>query len=164
MISLPGRLLAVVVPLVACISSVESFADSESVVVVVRAIKAAQIERDGSDIDKAARKADLNQPGIKDIKDKLKKLKYNHLTLMSEQEKRVAMNSKETFTLVDGNVISFRPVSKNKDKVCLWLNWKDSSGMNVIDTRLHFNGNETVITGMDTPNGSGIVLAIDVKE
>lgn len=138
-------------------------AESDSVIVVVRAIKAAQVERDGSAEDRAARKADLNQPGIKDIKDKLKKLKYNHLTLMSEQEKKVTMNSKETFTLADGHLISFRPVSKKKDKVCLWLNWKDSSGMNVLDTRLHFNGNETVITGMDTANGSGIVLAIDVR-
>jgi len=99
---------------------------------------------------------------MRDIRGKLKKLKYENYELQSHQKKTVTINQKETFVLEDGNVLTFKTISKEKDKICLWINWKDGHGMNVLNTRLHFEGGETVITGANSSADSGLILAIDV--
>jgi hypothetical protein len=45
-------------------------------------------------------------------------------------------------------------------KVGLWINWKDHDGAGILDTRLHFNSDDSVITGTDQRPGFGTVLAI----
>jgi hypothetical protein len=45
-------------------------------------------------------------------------------------------------------------------KVGLWINWKDHDGAGILDTRLHFNSDDSVITGTDQSPGFGTVLAI----
>jgi len=150
-----------------CISALLAISSSfaapqESVLIEIRAIKATNVS--GAErVSLAASERELESPAMSDLKKKLKKLKYNHFSLVSKQEREVQLNSRDTITLADGNVLSFRPISKDKDKICIWLNWKDGKGMNVLDTRLHFADGETMITGMDSDPSTGLVLAIDVK-
>ena len=133
-------------------------AETQTVVVAVRAIHAHNNSK-GSNIVNTS----VSDSGFQDIRDKLRRLRYDSLSLISTQERTVALNDKETVEIDGGHLLTFRPVYKENKKVCIWLKWQDSTGMKVLDTRLHFDGDETVLTGMSNPDGSGIVLAIDVK-
>jgi hypothetical protein len=128
---------------------------SQAVVVAIRAIKG----ESGVDTKSTASESDA----LSDIREKLKKLKYDQLTLISSQQKIVGLNEKESVSIGEGHTLYFRPVYKSDKKACLWLKWTDSTGMNVLDTRLHFNNGETVLTGTSNNDGTGIVLAIDLK-
>ncbi len=149
-ISLKALLLASLL-----ISSFASAADT--VVVTVRAIKAEQGAQ--SDVNRAT----IDSAALADIRDKLRRLRYDSLTLISGQKREVALNQKDSFEIADGHTVFFRPVYKSDKKVCLWFKWQDRSGMTILDTRLHFDDGETLLTGMSNPDGSGIVMAIDVK-
>lgn len=139
----------------------------ESITVSVRAIHATKSRGPNSPVKPnnftKSKKYGENQGQIRDIKAKLKKLPYNNFDLISHQSKAVAFDQQETFVLGDGNVLNFKTISKKKDKVCLWLNWKDGKGANVLDTRLHFVDGETVLTGSDLGDDTGLIVAIDVK-
>ncbi len=130
---------------------------ADTVTVSIRAIKAERSE--GSSLDREV----VASSELADIKDKLRRLRYDSLTLIADQKKEVVINEKDSLELAEGHTVYFRPVYKSDQKVCLWLKWRDSTGLNVLDTRLHFDGRETVLTGMSNDDGSGIVLAIDVK-
>jgi hypothetical protein len=137
-------------------------AEPQMVVVAVRAIHARNNSHDNSK-GQSFVKTSISDSGFRDIKDKLRRLKYDSLSLISTQERNVALNDKDTVEIEGGHILTFRPVYKERKKVCIWLKWQDSTGMKVLDTRLHFDGDETVLTGMSNPDGSGIILAIDVR-
>lgn len=140
---------------IACLPASALGQADQVVVVAVRAIKAKNsTEMKGSSAESSE---------LSDLKEKLKRLKYEQLVLMSSQQKTVGLNEKESVSIGEGHTLYFRPVYKSDKRACLWLKWVDSSGMNVLDTRLHFDNGETVLTGTSNDDGSGIVLAIDVK-
>ncbi|MDZ4784990.1 MAG: hypothetical protein SGJ02_02825 [bacterium] len=149
-------------PLIFIIGVSNIFADDNSVFISVRAIQASRVTT--NQVNQAGHKV-LREisPEIVDIKGKLRKLNYNSFNLIGSENKIVPINTKESFTLSDGQKVTLRPVSKKDGKVCLWINWKDQNGMNLLDTRLHFSGPETMITGTDATPESGMILAIDVK-
>jgi hypothetical protein len=58
----------------------------------------------------------------------------------------------------------FRPIYMDQRKVGLWLNWKDRDGSQILNTRVHFNSQDTVLTGTDCSHNEGMILAIKAIE
>jgi len=101
---------------------------------------------------------------ISDLSEQLKRLHFRKFKLRNSVEKRMALESKVIFELGDGHTLELKPLYRNKDRVCLWIEWTDGSGMKVLNTRLHLNVKESMITGTDQSQDSGVILAIDVAD
>jgi hypothetical protein len=42
----------------------------------------------------------------------------------------------------------------------MWLSWKDTDGSDILNTRVHFDSDDSVLTGTDYPDNEGRILAI----
>ena len=74
------------------------------------------------------------------------------------------MLQKEVLPLVNGHTLAVRPLYVSPNRIGLWLKWLDKGGVEILDTRLHFDPGESMLTGTDGNRGDkGVVLAIDVK-
>lgn len=133
------------------------------VLVRVRAVKASEaIEEDRSqeEVSEIPREVDTT---ISDLVPQLKKLHFKTFRLISSEEKIIPPRKKEIIQLVSGNTLLVRPLYSEHEKICLWLKWKDKSGMEVLDTRMHFAPGESLLTGTDSAPDSGLILAINVN-
>ncbi len=100
---------------------------------------------------------------LKDIDSQLRNLNYRFFHLVSSNNYFVPVLRKHTIYLAQGNALTVRPIYTDGSRVGLWLRWLNESGQRVLDTRMHFNGEETVLTGTENHQGGGIILAIDVE-
>ncbi|MBX7145633.1 MAG: hypothetical protein K1X79_14370 [Oligoflexia bacterium] len=109
-------------------------------------------------------KATLSVDGrLRDLSAKLQKLHFRTFKLIASQREVLRFGHKETVALSDGNLVTLRPLSMENEKIGLWVRWQDGSGMEVIDTRMHFAPGESIITGVDASGDTGLILAIDVN-
>lgn len=142
---------------------VSARADSEAaeqlgaVVVRVRAVKAT--EEENAETSRSAPNVDNR---LDDIKRKLCKLQFHNFKMISSQETEVPIKRKQTLSLLNGQTLTLRPLYVEGDRVGLWLKWQDNSGMQILDTRMHLDSGESMLTGIDGSSDSGLILAIDV--
>jgi hypothetical protein len=106
---------------------------------------------------------------LEDISSKLKALQYRDYKMAASQEVIVPLMKKRAVHLHDGNVLLVRPLYADGETIGLWLRWIDGAGTRLLDTRMHFNERETMLTGTELSatdgDGGGLatVLAIDVN-
>lgn len=101
---------------------------------------------------------------IKDLSSKLKQLHFRKYKLRSSTNRDMVFDKQEVLDLGDGYKLAMKPLYRDKDKLCLWVEWTDGSGMKIINTRLHMNTRESMVTGTDQGDDGGMILAIDVNE
>jgi hypothetical protein len=100
---------------------------------------------------------------IEDLRGKLRKLHFRTFKLLDKQMQEVPLLQKGTLALSTGHTLMIRPLYISPSRIGLWLKWQDSSGMELLDTRMHFDPGESMVTGTEIEDGKGIVLAIDVR-
>lgn len=137
-----------------------SYADNRScdyaeVKVVVRSIQAS-----GPKGSSSATAEPVIDETLTDLKQKLGMLPFSSFKLISSKEEQISLKRKETVRLPNGQSISLRPMYMNKERVGLWLSWKDTDGNDILNTRIHFDADESVLTGTDYENNEGRILAI----
>lgn len=98
-----------------------------------------------------------------DLSKKLSKLQYQEYSLVSSQGAELSVTEKKVLQLPKGHSLAVRLLNINKKKVGMWLKWKDGSGMKILDTRMHFHCGENMVTGTNSSEDSGMILAISVK-
>lgn len=101
-------------------------------------------------------------PAIQDLSQKLLKLNFSTYRLLGTNREVVGMKKKEVLHLVDGYMLTVRPLYIEDKRVGMWLKWQDRSGLVILDTRMHFDPGSTMLAGTDRGDSSGLVLAIDV--
>lgn len=99
-----------------------------------------------------------------DVAKKLLKLPYRSFTLLDDQEISLNLTSEDSIELSNNSIIQIKPLSFNKDKVCLWINWKDSARTEVIDSQMHFDIGESMVIGADQSDKQGMILIVDVSK
>ncbi len=102
-------------------------------------------------------------PRLSDIGEKLRKLHFKSFRLLSSQTQVVPLMKKGKLALINGDNLILRPLLVSPDRISMWLKWKDANGMEVLDTRMHFDPGESMLTGTDHSDESGVILAIEVK-
>lgn len=151
-----------------------SFADTTSfakglIRFSVRTIQADNVTLREHDVDKyttLSTNADTNEgiisvdKQLEDIKGKLLQLPFSHYQLLSAKEEIIALKKKNKFKLPNGQTLIFRPMYLEGEKVGLWLNWRDEVGKEILNTRLHFDSVDSVVTGTNCGRDEGLVLAI----
>ncbi len=123
----------------------------------VRTIAASLLSKDGSEqllIDQA----------LGDLRKQLEKLPFRSFKVITSDSQLIPLMRKEVLKLPTGDVLSYRPLYFKENRISLWLNWVDKEGNRVLDTRIHFNPDQSVIVGTERAEENGIVLAIDVSE
>ncbi|MCB0319951.1 MAG: hypothetical protein KDD60_03435 [Bdellovibrionales bacterium] len=138
----------------------EGVSSCDEVRVHVRSLLAQQKFTDGSD---SASEATVLDPRIQDLGQKLGKLHFHNFRLLSETTTAIPIGKRKVVNLSDGHKLALRPLYANDERVGVWIRWKDREGTALIDTRLHFNGAESLLTGVDVARDKGIVLAIQVS-
>jgi hypothetical protein len=137
------------------------FADNHSVKVAVRSIHASQPLN-------GARKTAKNEISVdsrlSDLKPQLQALNFAKFKLMDRQDNHVELKRKAVMHLAGGHTLTIRPLYANSQKIGLWLHWVDQSGMEMLDTRMHFKPGQTMMAGAESTENCGRILAINVKQ
>lgn len=102
-------------------------------------------------------------PAILDLKEKLEALPFEQFVLLSSEERSMPLKKKDIIQFKCGQVLHLRPLSIDGNKVSLWLNWEDSSGQTILDTRMHFDSSQSLLAGTDSTDDTGLLLAVDVR-
>lgn len=140
----------------------EAAAPGETIKVSVRAIQASEPhEASGNQSTERAIRVD---EGLSDLQAKLVHLPFNSFKLLSRKEETLALKTRDSLQLPNGQSLMFRPIHMDQRKVGLWLNWKDRDGSEILNTRVHFDSQDTVLTGTDCSHNEGMILAIKAIE
>ncbi len=97
-----------------------------------------------------------------DLSDKLKSLNYEKFELLSTEEVLFEPGSKQSVRLGDGDLLTVKVLYQNPKRVGIWYHWEDASGAELIDSRLHFGCTKPLLTAVDSGDGQGKVLAINL--
>jgi hypothetical protein len=98
---------------------------------------------------------------LADLQPKLAHLPFSHFHLLSRKEETITLRKKNSLQLPNGQSLVFRPIYMDTQKVGLWLNWRDKDGSEILNTRLHFDSQDSVLTGTDCAHNEGLILAIN---
>ena len=150
----------VLVSLEAAYAEQRGASDSGAVMIEVRTLKARH--REGGERSFASAPVALD-PTIEDLRGKLQKLHFTSFTLLGTDTRQIELLQKVVMPLANGDTLAIRPLEIAGDRVGLWLKWRDRKGSEVLDTRMHFNSDESVVTGTDSEKNCGVVLAIKVS-
>lgn len=138
----------------------------ETIKLSVRAIQATiplETSADSSSSAAAARSIHVDED-LNDLQAKLVHLPFNSFRLLSRKEETIALKTRDSLQLPNGQSLMFRPIYMDERKVGLWLNWKDRDGSEILNTRVHFDSQDTVLTGTDCSHNEGMILAIRAVE
>lgn len=103
---------------------------------------------------------------LEDLADKLKKLPFRNFNLLLSEGIRVPLMKKESIALIGDQVLHLRPLYCDQEKIGMWLKWSDRSGGEILDTRMHFHPDQSMLVGTDLVNNpkNGLILALEVVE
>jgi hypothetical protein len=97
---------------------------------------------------------------LKDLQPKLTQLPFSSFKLLASKEEQVSLRKRETLHLPNGQSLALRPMYVDHKRVGVWLNWKDTGGTDILNTRIHFDADDSVLTGTDCHHDAGLILAI----
>ncbi len=97
------------------------------------------------------------------IKEKLEDIHFKTFNLESAQSVTLPMKEKKKLTLNNGDALELEVLYFEDQRVGLWINWNDSSGMQLLDTRMHFDASETMLAGAECEENKGKMLAVKVS-
>jgi hypothetical protein len=103
-------------------------------------------------------------PNLSDLTDKFKKLPFKTFRLMGSYEQVVPVKKKETIRLPNGDMLAVRPLYIDDHRIGIWIKWQDRKGASILDTRMHFNCGESMLTGTDSIYDGGLILAFNVTQ
>lgn len=139
-----------------------------TVTLSVRAIQASAPTERGKE---TAERSDATQsnrtqldPELKDIEGRLINLPFSRFQLLASKNETITIKQKNSLQLPNGQKLTFRPMYMDHKKVGLWLNWRDKDGSEILNTRVHFDSNESVVTGTDCAHDQGLILAIKAEQ
>lgn len=133
-------------------------ATSETVTVLVRTIQATNpvAEDQPSAPDAPTEIAE----SLSDLQPKLTQLPFRSFRLIASKEENLVLTRKGTLDLPNGQSVALRPIYADSHRMGMWLNWLDSDGSEILNTRVHFDSEDTIVTGTDSASNEGLLLAI----
>lgn len=140
-------------------ATAEDSCEGTKIKLIVRTIQASE-PRQPHTQDSAETPSIKLEESLTDLKPKLALLPFSSFRLISTKEEEISLKKRESLQLPNGQTLSFRPMYMEKERVCMWLSWKDTDGSDILNTRIHFDADESVLTGTDYHDNEGRILAI----
>lgn len=142
----------------------------EGVILRVRVVNATQVSRSNS-LAKAvkASAAETGDPAVvsaelQDISSQLQQLPYNRFSLLAVEEVPVPLRKRQWIKLRDGSNLGLRLLYQEEMKAGISLNWRDRSGNEILNTKMHFDCHSPIVTGTNKGEKGASVLAINVVD
>jgi hypothetical protein len=101
---------------------------------------------------------------LSDISRQLAALPYTKFSLLSSNEVDVPVKKRGWLKLKNGDGLVFRMLYRENGKAGISLAWHDSNGSEILNTKLHFECHNPIVTGTNSGERDGVVLAINVVE
>lgn len=131
--------------------------DLSFVLVNVRAIRAS------NPVNRTAAEQTIDAR-LSDIQSKLKSFEYSRFRMISNQKLQVPLKKRESVNLTEKTTLHVRPLYLEEGRVGMWIKWIDSNSDDVLlDTRMHFNAQESMVTGTNCKNDKALILAISAE-
>jgi len=99
---------------------------------------------------------------IEDLAPQLSRLLYQNFQLLDSRQVVVKLTRRRQIDLSQGQKLAFRPMYVEDKRVGMWMRWDDDRGMRLLDTMMHFEGGESIVTGVETSRDKGYILVIEV--
>lgn len=132
--------------------------DTSDIKVIVRTIQALG-ERNAPGTENGKDEVAIDDC-LSDLKAKLRLLPFAKFKLIAREEDKISLKRKDSVRLPNNQVLVFRPMYMENKRVGMWLSWKDADGSDILNTRIHFDEDDSLITGTDLPDNQGRILAI----
>jgi hypothetical protein len=104
------------------------------------------------------------EPSLIDLQAKLTQLPFRSFKLVASKEGHFELTKKGTLNLPNGQSVALRPMYADNLRMGMWLNWLDSDGTEILNTRIHFDSEDTIVTGTDSASDEGLLLAITASQ
>lgn len=137
----------------------EDSCEGSKVKLIVRTIHASGVRAPNARETQGDSNITVEAP-LADIRPKLEMLPFQSFRLISQKEEEIFVKKKESIQLPNGQTLAFRPMYMDKERIGMWLSWKDTDGSDILNTRIHFDADESVLTGTDYQENEGRILAI----
>ncbi len=141
------------------VRSEEGHSDAHMITLSVRTIQAST-PRVAEETPAAVARPIHIEGNIRDLEPKLSQLPFDTFQLLSTKEETIALRTRNSLQLPNGHSLTFRPMYIDAKKVGLWLHWRDQEGGEILNTRVHFDAADSVLTGTDCAHDKGLILAI----
>jgi hypothetical protein len=99
---------------------------------------------------------------LNDLREKLERFPFRNFNLVTAHKRELGLHEREMLDLGEGQKLFVKFLGHKDRRVCLWMRW-DDNGMEVLDTRMHLNIGESVLTGTERARNSSLILAVDVE-
>lgn len=142
----------------------------ETALIKIRTISAHKIHADGSGSLGAQKTLHQLPASLKDISQKLEGLSFDSFKLQAQDEVPVGLKDLKEVRLVSqdprlsAQTLRLKLLGLNRGKVCLWINWRESEGEEILDSRVHFKQGEQFITGTEGKDGVGMLVVLQVTK
>jgi hypothetical protein len=100
---------------------------------------------------------------IADLASQLERLEYANFKMVDLQSLVIQPRKRIKIELSEGQQLTLRPIAVEGEQLCLWLRWRDRTGMQLLETRLRFTLGQSMLTGTDHAPDKGLILAIKVE-
>ncbi len=100
---------------------------------------------------------------IADLASQLERLEYAHFKMIDLQSLIIPPRKRVKIELSEGQQLTLRPIAVEGEQLCLWLRWRDRSGMQLLETRLRFTLGQSMLAGTEHSPDKGLILAIKVE-
>ena len=102
---------------------------------------------------------------IRSLKPKLKKLPYKSYHLDSVEKITLPDHQRHEIKLKNGDVLALELLYFDKQRIGLELDWRDSTNMKLLETRMHFDQDDTMLAGAaDEESMQAKMLAISLQD
>jgi len=142
----------------------------ETALIKIRTISAHNIEANGEWPAGALKSISHLPPVLNDVAFKLQDLPYNAFKLQGQSEVQVGLHSIREVRLASDDpsfpehTLKLKLLGLNRGKVCLWMNWREADGGQILESRVHFKQGEQFVTGTEAKDGGGMLVVLQVTE
>lgn len=140
----------------------------EAALIKIRTISAHKIQPRESGASQELKSLAYLPPALSDISDKLQELPFNSFKLQAHDELLVRLKDLTEVQLesedpqMSAHSLKLKLLGLSRGKVCLWMNWREVEGEEILDSRVHFKQGEQFITGTETKDGVGMLVVLQV--
>lgn len=138
----------------------QAFAEDEIVKDKIYNLKIRAIQGMVSEVDKNP-EGSGNQ--LSDIKSNLDELGFKSYKMFDTKIVQIHFETPTSVIMSNGDTLTFKHFRSDAGRICMWFKWIGSDGMQILDTKLHFDAQESVITGTEDSSNSGVIFAINVE-
>ncbi len=101
---------------------------------------------------------------IADMKHQLETLPYKEYSVIDSQNKTVAFGKESSFSLTDANKqvhnLKIEPISLEKKRVVVKVNWTDPAGDTMLATQLKVINGENLVLGTETSGDESTIVCV----